>query len=177
MLNIISFADSGSSSGIAAFGISWKSLIFQLITFLLVLFVFKRWVLPPINKTLEERRKAVEKGLTDARASEEALKQAEAKAEEILAKARALADEALAEAKKAGSATVAEAEEAAAKRAGLIIKEAETHLAQERDKLRQQLREELADLVADATEKVVHEKLDAKSDMALIERAIRGSGR
>ena len=168
------FADSSSGSGFGAFDISWKSLIFQLITFLLVLFIFKRWILPPINKTLEERRKAVERGLTDAKASQDALAAAEAKAQDILNRARAQADESLAEAKAAGATVIASAEAAAAQRANLIIKEAESRLNEERLKLRQELRIELAGLVADATEKIIHEKLDQKRDMSLIERAIKG---
>jgi F-type H+-transporting ATPase subunit b len=119
-------------------------------------------------------RRALEQSLVDAQATEEALAKAEAGAEDILSKARAQADEALAEAKDAGSGIIAKAETAAAERAELIIKEAESRLAEERDKLRTQLRAELADLVSDATAKIIHEKLDQKRDMSLIERAIKG---
>lgn len=169
------FADaSSSSSGIGAFNINLKEFIFQLVTFILVLLVFKKWILPPIVKTLDDRRATLEKSLEHAKQTEEALARAEAKSEEILARARTQADEALAEAKKAGAQAVTEAETAAATRAGLIIKEAEEHLAQERDKLRQELRGEMAGLVADATEKLIAQKLDAKQDMSLIERVING---
>ena len=175
MLNNISYlADSSSGSGLGAFEVNIKSLVFQLITFVAVMLVFKRWILPPINKTLEDRRLTVEKGLADAKASQEALDKAQAKAEEILARARSQADEALAEARDAGAGVISKAEEAAAKRAEIIVKEAESRLSQEREKLRQELRAELGGLVAAATEKVISEKLDAKKDMSLIERAIRG---
>ena len=172
--SIPQFADSSSSSGIGAFNINLKSFIFQLVTFVIVLWVFKRWILPPILRTLDERRKTLEDSLTNAKQTEEALARAEAKAEEILGRAREQADEALAEAKKAGGGVVADAETAAAQRAGVIIKEAEARLNEERDKLRQELRAEMAGLVADATEKIIHEKLDPKKDISLIERAIRG---
>lgn len=176
MLNssFVKFADSSSGSGLGAFNVNLKGFIIQLLLFFIVLMVFKRWILPPIVKTLEDRRKTLEDSLANAKATEEALARAEAKAEEILAKARTQADDALSEAKKAGANAVAEAETAAGQRAALIIKEAEAHLAEERDKLRQDLRGELSDLVASATEKVIQEKLDAKRDMSLIERAIRG---
>jgi F0F1-type ATP synthase membrane subunit b/b' len=135
----IQFADtSDASGGLGAFNINLKDFIFQLITFVLVLAVLRKWV---------------------------------------LGKARAQADEAIAEAKKAAAGVVANAETAAAERANLIIKEAESRLAQEREKLRAELRRELADLVADATEKIIHEKLDAKQDVSLIDRAIRGLSR
>ena len=176
--SLTQFATSNdSTSGIGAFNVNLKSFIFQLITFLIVLYVFKRWILPPITKTIEDRRHTLEKSLTQAKQTEETLAKAETRSEEILSKARAQADEALAEAKKAGAGVVADAENAAATRAGLIIKEAEARLSEERDKLRQELRKEMAELVADATEKLIDEKLDRKRDMSLIERAIRGVSR
>ena len=163
-----------SSSGIGAFNINLKSFVFQFVTFVIVLWVFKRWILPPILRTLEQRRQTLEAGLVNAKQTEETLAKAEAKSEEILGKARALADAALAEAKQAAGGVIADAEAAAERRAGLIVKEAEAKLSQEREKLRQELRAELAELVADATEKIIQEKLDPKRDMSLIERAIRG---
>jgi F-type H+-transporting ATPase subunit b len=165
------FAD---DSGLGAFNINLKDFVFQLITFLIVLWVLRKWVVPKLVDTLDKRQSALEKSLKDAKATEEALARAETKADEILNKARAQADEALAEAKKAGMDAVAKAESAAAGRAELIIKEAESRLKDERQKLRQELRKELADLVADATEKIVAEKLDEKHDRSLIERVIKG---
>jgi F-type H+-transporting ATPase subunit b len=167
------FADT-SAGGIGAFNLNIKEFLFQLITFVIVLFVLKRWVLPKLIATLDERRQTLEKSLVQAKQTEETLAKAEAKAEEILARARAQADQALAEAKKASGSFIANAETAAAQRAGIIIREAEARLNEEREKLRQELRGELAELVADATERIIHEKLDAKRDMSLVERAIRG---
>jgi len=176
ILPLTQFADD-SGSGLGAFQLNLKDFIFQLITFLIVLAVFRKWVIPKIVSTMDSRQAALEKSLKDAKATEEALARAETKAEEILAAARDQADQALAEAKKAGAGVIAEAEEAAAKRAGLIIDEAEARLGQARDKLRQELRAELAVLVADATEKVISQKLDAKQDMSLVERAIKAVSR
>ena len=175
MLNVApQFAQaSDSTSGIGAFNINLKAFIFQLITFVIVLLVFKRWVLPPLLRTLEDRRATLEKNLTQAQETQAALARAEAKAEEILARARAQADEALAEAKKSGVAVVASAETAAEQRTALIIKETEARLAIERTKLRQALKAELADLVANATEVILHQKLDEKTDRKLIEQSLR----
>lgn len=167
---------SETGSGLGAFGLNLKEFIFQLITFLIVLGVLAKWVVPKITETMDKRQATLEQSLKDAKATEEALARAEAKAEEILNRARAQADEAIAQAKKAAAGVISEAENAAGERANLIVKEAESRLAEERDKLRHELREELADLVADATEKIIHEKLDVKRDMSLIERAIKGVG-
>lgn len=168
----LKFAET-SQSGIGAFNINLKGLIFQLATFTLVMLAFKRWILPPIQKTLEDRRSTLEKSLIQAKETEEALARAETKAEEIIAKARAAADEAIAEAKAAATQVIADAEGVASERAALIIREAQANLSQEQAKLHEQLRGELASLVAAATQKIIQQKLEPARDRSLIERALR----
>jgi F-type H+-transporting ATPase subunit b len=171
----VQFADSADSSGgLGAFHLNLMDFVIQLVTFVLVLLILRKWVVPKLVATMDKRRETLEQSLSNAKATEEALAKAEAKAEEILGRARAQADEALAEAKDAATGVIQKAEAAAGRRAEMIIKEAETRLGEEREKLRAELRAEMADLVADATEKIIHEKLDAKQDMSLIERAIKG---
>lgn len=163
-----------SEGGLGAFNLNLKDFVIQLITFLLVFLILRRWVVPRVVETLDKRRETLEQSLENARATEEALAQAQKRAEDILNRARAQADEALAEAKDAAAGIIGKAEAAAAERANLIIKEAESRLAQEREKLRGELHAQLANLVADATEKIIHEKLDEQRDSSLIKRAIKG---
>ena len=165
-----------SSGGISSLGINLKSFIFQLITFVIVLLILRRWVYPKIVATLEERRKTLEASLVHARQTEEALKAAEAKADELLQKARAQADTALAEANTRVEELIAKGETAAAERAARIVSEAEERLGQERDHLRTELKEELAELVALATEKVLQQKINEREDRALIERSLKEIG-
>lgn len=171
MINLSTqFAD---ASGIGAFNINLKAFLFQLVTFVLVVLAFKRWVLPPILKTMQERQNTLEKSLEQAKETQEALARAETRSEQIIAKARAAADAALAEGRKTAEGVIANSETAAAQRAVLIIKDAEARLDQERQKLRSELRAELAELVAEATEKIIHQKLDDQADRALIEKSLK----
>jgi F-type H+-transporting ATPase subunit b len=171
----LQFAQS-SSGGISSLGINLKSFIFQLITFLIVLLILRRWVFPKLVATLEARRKTLEESLVQARQTEETLHQAETKAGEILKQARTQADAALAEAGSKAEEIIAKGEAAAAERAARIIKEAEARLGQERERLHSELRKELAGLVAIAIEKVLAKKLDEREDRALIERSLKEIG-
>lgn len=168
------FAD--SSSGISSLGVNLKGFIFQLITFLIVLLILRRYVFPKLVATLEARRKTLEQSLVQAKQTEEALARAETRVEEIIAAARLRADEALAGARKSAEGVIVSAETAGAERAALIIKDAEARLASERIKLRQELKEELANLVADATEIILRHKLDEPNDRKLIEQALKEIG-
>lgn len=168
----LKFADS-SGSGISSLGINLKSFVFQLITFLIVLFILGRWVFPKLVGTLEARRKTLEESLVQAKQTEEALAKAEERAADILHKARQQADTALAEARQQAKVTVSQAEAAAEERATRLLKEAEDRIVQEHGKLRDELKNELAGLVTLTTEKVLRAKLNAKQDAELIAKSVK----
>lgn len=167
------FAETASSGGISSLGINLKGFIFQLITFLIVLLILKRYVFPKLVATLEDRRKTLEESLVQAKKTEEALTKAEQSATHILHQAREQADEALAEAKSQARELVEKSESSAKDHAERIIRESETVIAQERTKLRAELKSELASLVAEATGKVLKEKMTAHEDEKLIEKSIK----
>lgn len=162
-----------SSGGISSLGINLKSFLFQLITFVIVLLILRRWVFPKLVATLEERRKTLEESLIQAKLTQETLEKAEEKSAVILHKAREQADAALAEAATQAKEVVAKAEAAAQTQAGRLLKEAEAQLGQERDKLREELKSELAELVILTTEKVLRTKLNAQQDAKLVEQSIK----
>ena len=173
MTTIVSqFADS-NSGGISSLGVNLKSFVFQLITFVIVLLILRRWVFPKLVATLEARRKTLEESLVQAKQTQEALERAEEKAGQILHKAREQADTALANAKSEAKDVVSQAETAAKVQADRVLKEAEAQLGQERNKLREELKDELADLVVLTTEKVLRTKLNPKEDARLIEQSIK----
>lgn len=167
------FASAQSSGGISSLGINLKGFIFQLITFLIVLLILRRYVFPKLVATLEARRKTLEESLAQAKQTQEALEKAEIKAEEILAKARTQADLALAEAKARADEIIANGEKDAEQRGARIIVEAEGRLAQETERLHSELKGELLSLVVATTEKVLRKKLDEREDRKLIEESLK----
>jgi F-type H+-transporting ATPase subunit b len=162
-----------SSGGISSLGLNLKAFIFQLITFLIVLAILRKWVFPKLVATLEERRKVLEQSLVQARQTEETLHKAHTQASEILKQAREQADNSLADAKTQAKEIIAAAEKSGEKSAKRIINEAEEHLSQERAKLRSELKEELVGLVAATTAKVLRKKLSAREDLELINSSIK----
>jgi len=167
----VQFAD--SSSGLGAFNINWKSFLFQLVTFLIVLLIFKRWILPPINKTMDARRKTLEESLQNARKAKEDLEKAEARVEEMLKKGRLSADSVIKGAQEEYKGIVAKAEAAASEQAQRVMADAKDQISQEHNKLREELKGELADLVILTTEKVLRTKLNAREDAKLVEQSIK----
>src|SRR5882757_591494 len=168
---VTQFAD--SSSGIGALGIDGKAFIIQLVTFLLAFWVLKRYAFKPIIKLMDERHKTIEDGVKLG----EKMRAEEAKMEDKVARAlqdaRKEADGIIAGAQDTGRSAIREAEDKARDKAAGILKEAEGRIATDTARARKQLEKELVGLISDATEAIIDEKVDAKKDAALIDRALK----
>lgn len=160
------------SGGLSMLGINLQGFIFQLITFVLVLLLLNKFVYKRLVETLEARRKAVISSLDDAKKAAVALEKTNKNTAVLMEKAKQEAADIVALAHTEARSIVDEAEEKAGKKADHAIKQAEARIASDIADARKSLRREMATLVADATEMIVGEKLDAKKDAALIERAL-----
>lgn len=161
-----------SAGGLGALGLNWQSFLFQLITFIIVYLILRQFVLKKIIAVLESRRTTVEDSLKHATQAEERLKNVEGQISTMLGQARKQADDVLAASHKEATSMVEAAEAKALQRAEHIVTEAKNQMQNEVAKARTDLKAETAQLVAMATEKIIGEKLDAKKDASLIEKAL-----
>src|SRR2546430_2718424 len=60
----------------------------ETLIFLVVLFIFWRFIVPPIRKVMQERNELVRKGIEEGRAAEEKFREAEQRYQQALAEAR-----------------------------------------------------------------------------------------
>jgi F-type H+-transporting ATPase subunit b len=165
------FAD--SSSGIGALGFSGQAFLIQLVTFILAYLVLRRYAFGPILRALKQRRETIASSveLTEQLQKEKA--ELEEKVEKSLHEARQQADTIIAGAQDTARQTVREAEDKARDKAAQIVKEADSRIAQDAARVRQALEKEVVGLISEATEVIIDEKIDAKKDAALIERALK----
>jgi len=161
-----------AAGGIAALGLDWKAFLFQLITFVIVLLILRKFVFGKLVATLSARQKAVEDSLKHAAEIEEKLKSAEKTVAGMLTDARKEADEVVSASHKEAAQMLETAEAKSAKRAEHIVAEAKAQMDVEVAKARESLKKETAHLVASATELVIGEKLDANKDAKLIDAAL-----
>ena len=82
-----------------AFGVDLPKLIFQVVNFLLLLYLLNRFLFKPVLKLLDERESRIKKGLEDAEAAakdrELAKAEREAALDEARKEAQAMVDSAL----------------------------------------------------------------------------------
>jgi F-type H+-transporting ATPase subunit b len=162
-----------SSSGLGALGVDGKAFIIQLITFILAYFVLRRYAFGPIIKVLQTRRETIENGVKLGEQMKREQAELAAKVEQALHDARLKADAIIAGAQDTGRQLNQEAEAKARDKAASIIAAAEDRTEQAMAQARQMLQRELVGLVADATEAIIDEKVDATKDTQLIERALK----
>ncbi len=172
-MNIIYFAEAErTASGIGALGINLQGFLFQLITFVLVLLLLKKFAYKRLVDTLESRRQAVIESLDNAKEAADALEKTNEKTAELMKQAKSEAGDIVALAQKEAAKSIEEAETKASKKADHLLEQAKSRIDSEVADARHELRGEIVELVAAATEKILQQKMDAKTDAALIKKAL-----
>jgi F-type H+-transporting ATPase subunit b len=175
VITLLTQFGSEEAGGLSSLGLNVKAFLFQLITFVLVLVLLRKYVYSKLVDTLEERRTAVIDSLDQAKKAAEDLEKAEANVEALLVEARQEAADIVATAHKEAVVMVETAEEKSRKKAEHLVSEARAQLEQDVLKARDELKRETKTLVALATERIIGLKLTSTGDEALIEQAIKES--
>lgn len=172
-LLVTNFAAAASHQGLLqALGIDWKLLVEQAIAFLVLVWVLGKFVYPTLIKSIDNRRSVIESSLEEAKKVQEDSAQAEDRIEKLLAEARGEAEEIVKRSHQEATSIVADAEAKAKTRAESFLKDAHAQLEADVSKAREVLKRDTISLVATATEKILHEKIDPKKDEALIRRVL-----
>lgn len=144
----------------------------ELIGFLLLLFVFAKWVLPPLDRAMTQRQEAIRTAFEDAERAREEADAALERYRTSLDQARQESARMLEEARKA-------AEQIRRERVANAEQEAERIVARARDDVdaakRQaiaELRRQVADLAVDLAGRIIGEALDMERQRGLIDRYI-----
>ncbi len=157
---------------LAKLGVDWKLLLAQVVNFLILLWVLRRFAYRPMLQFLDDRSKKIEAGLRDAKLASEKLSEMERKEREVLEAAKkesgAIVARAKESAEKMSEKIIAESREEATR----ILTEARKKIENERESLRTEMKQELAGLVLLATEKVLGEKMKDVKDEALVREAV-----
>jgi F-type H+-transporting ATPase subunit b len=162
-----------SSSGLGSLGLDGKAFLIQLVTFLLAFWILKRYAFGPIAKVMDQRRKTIEDGVLLGEQMKKEKADLDDKMADELAKARSEADGIIAQAQDTSRGIVRDAEDKASEKAAGILKAADERIAADTKRARKQLEGELVGLISDATEAIIDEKVDAKKDAQLIDRALK----
>jgi F-type H+-transporting ATPase subunit b len=162
-----------SSGGIAALGIDPWALLAQGVTFLILVWLLKKFAFGKIVDVLEQRRKAVEESIDHAEALKKQNEEAEKRVSALLHDARSQAEDIIGKSHEEAGAVLQEAQDKAVSQSEKIVAEGRAQIQTEVERARSELKKETLTLVAAATEALLHEKVDAKKNEALIKKALQ----
>ena len=146
------------------------SLIGQMITFAVLVWVSMKFVFPSLNAALDERAKRIADGLAAADQGQQAMVVAEKRASEALAGAREEASQRVADAEKRAQLVAEEIKANAQAEANRIIAQAKADADQQLAKAREALRAQVADLAVKGAEQILKREVNASAHADLLAR-------
>lgn len=153
-------------------GINPILLITQIINFLILLFILKRFLYKPILGMLEKRREKIAESLKKAEEIDKKFKETEKFREEELHRVSQRSQELLAQAKdrteKMHQEMIKKSEDEASK----ILEKTRKEIQNEKEKILLEAKKEVASLTISAVEKVLENRLDQKSQQKIAEGAM-----
>lgn len=155
------------------FGVEPILLVAQVVNFVILLLLLKKFAYGPILKVLEKRKETIAQSLKNAEEIELKLQKTETDREKKLEEAAKEARQVLEEATKSAQQIIAEAHVKASQDMEDIMQKGKESIKMEKEKMQEEVRSELADIVVMSLKKVVSDSLDAKMQKVVIDRAVK----
>jgi F-type H+-transporting ATPase subunit b len=153
-----------------AFGVDIWKLGFQIVNFLLLLYLLNRFLFKRVLRLLDDRQSRISQGLEDAETAARDRELARAEREAALAEARREAEAMVQRAAKTAEATSAEILAEAKAAAEQITARAREEISAEKDRALAEIRGEVADLALEAAGKLIGSEMDGPTQRRLVEQ-------
>ncbi len=148
------------------------TLIGQMITFGLFVWVMMKFVWPPLTQAMQERQQRIAEGLAAAEQGNTQLERSRQEVESALQAARQQAAEILAQANRRGAEMIEQAKQAAREEGERQIRSAEALIAQEVSHARESLRREVADLAMAGAGRILKREIDPSAHRDLVDELV-----
>lgn len=154
------------------FGIQPTLLLAQVVNFLIILFLLKKFFYKPIIKVLEDRKKRIEESLANAQSIEEKLQKTQEQSAQILEEARENAKAVIDDAKKESERIYQQAHDDARSTARETVEKAKSEIERLKLDMQKQLESETLSLAATIAKKVLGRTLKPSERTNLTAKAI-----
>ena len=163
----------GNPNLLEKFGVEWNYVVWQIVSFLIVLVVLYKFGIKPVVATMEERNRKIESGLKHAEEMQAKLAAAQQESATIVKKANTEAARIVEEARKSAKDYFDKQTQEAAAKANDTFSKAQQAIELEHKKMLADARTEIARLVVTTTERVLAKKLSDADRAAYNETAAR----
>ena len=149
-----------------------STFIVELVAFLIVVFILGRYILPPINKIMDERQATIRQALADAEEAKRRAAEAEEEYKRIVGEARTQARSVVEEANRMAEQSRTERRQQAEAEYERIVASAGAEVEAQTRRAQEELRQQAADLAIAVAEKVLGEGIDRNAQAGFINRTI-----
>ncbi len=154
------------------FGIQPVLLLAQIVNFLIIFFLLKRFFYAPIVKMLNSRKKTIEESLRNAQEIEAKLVKTQEESTRILEQAQNKAEQLIADAQSQADTITAQTAQEARKTIEEALKQAQDQINAQKLQMQKGLEAETMTLVTEVVKKVLGRNMNAKERASLTEKSI-----
>lgn len=149
------------------------TLLGEILTFAVLVFVTMKYIWPPLTEAMEERQQKIAAGLAASERGQHDMEIAQQKATAILNEAYQKAQTLIDQAQKEMTTLLEDAKITAKKEGDKIITASQVALEKEKLLAKQELQKYLAELTIAATKQLLQEKVDPKLNQNLVDNFIQ----
>jgi len=154
-------------------GFEWKVALVNLVSFLIIFFILKRFVFDHLTRLISERREKIAIGLDNAQEAESVLRRAQETATAITGTAQQEAYSIVAASKGRAEEVAEKISIDAQKSAEQLVQQARNRGEADVEQMRKELKKEVATIIVSAVGKITQEDMNAQKQSILIGRAIK----
>lgn len=155
---------------ITNFGINPYLLVAQIVNFLIIFYILKRFAYKPVLKLLEKRRQTIEEGQRNAEQAQLALQKALDEEKRILKNAQSEAKKILEDANARAETLIAGASEKGRKQVEKMLLDAKEEIARDRRDVEKQLASHVTRLSVDMLEKALQGLFTEKEQLTVLQK-------
>lgn len=153
-------------------GFDWQVALANLVNFLIIFWLLKRFAFKPMQAVIAKRREAIDAGLDQAQAAETELMMAKQKADGIISEAKQEANALVSKAKERGDVLITEAQEKATVEHDRIVADGKALAAKELEAAEAELEKKAATLVVAGVEKILGDTITKEQNETITKKAM-----
>ena len=153
--------------------VNYGLIFWMAVSFLIVLFILKKFAWGPILGALSERERSIEDALNEAKKAREEIAAMNARNEDLMREAREEREVLLKEARDIRDREIATAKEKAKAEAEALLARARADIQNEKNAAITEMKNQVAELSIQVAERILREKLaDAAAQQALVDKVM-----
>ena len=155
------------------FGVQPVLLLAQIVNFVILLFLLKKFAYKPIMKVLDERKHKIETSVKQAQEIQKQLEETKASQKKIIAGAEEESTKIIEETKEAAKKLQEETLAETSKKVEEVLSKNKEALSLEREKMVSEVKESMANLVAETTKRVLNKTLTNTDNEDLVKKSLK----